>query len=97
MHQRLAAADEVHDYVKLRFENGDILSIYNACTVLAVNEAVELAALAGRCVDAVTEQEDAIRLIFGSLVLSVDLRDAAFKGPEAMQYLRPGRLPMVWS
>lgn len=88
--QRVIATDVVHDYLQVRFENGDLLNVYNVYELQGKTGAAQIGALVGLRVDATTMRKDAVRIECGALTLRMDLADASFSGPEALEYRQPG-------
>lgn len=83
------------------FEDGAaVLSIYNSCEVRGFSPESEQAitSLMGQRLLAVTMCSSCVELRFdGGCLLSVDVRDEAFIGPEAMVLHQPGKSPVVWT
>jgi hypothetical protein len=90
----ISAIDEVHDYLQLKFDNGDVLNVFNAYSLDMV---ADIRSLVGRRVTVVAEEPKEVRLEMGALRLSVDLSDAAFRGPEAIEYIPTSGSRVVWS
>lgn len=84
--RHVTAADVVHDYVQLKFDNGDVMNVFNEYGLEGA-EASGIHAIVGLCVAAVSVQSQELRIDFGGLKLSVSLLDAAFRGPEAIEYI----------
>lgn len=83
--------------LQLEFERGVGLSIYNACSLSGVDEGT-VEELAGAVVEYVIETKTDARVVFvGGRSIEIDLRDAAFNGPEAMQLTVPGDPTVVWN
>lgn len=94
--RRVVAAEVIHDYVQLRFDNGDVLNVFNE---YGIEGAVgsDVRALTGQCVAAVFTQPHEVRLDFGDLRFSVSLLDVAYRGPEAIVYIPSSGSRVVWS
>jgi hypothetical protein len=94
--QVVTDAATIHDYVQLAFGTGMGLSIFNDFEISP--EPLRLADLVGLRVSAVlsSADEEVIRFENGRS-LRVDLRDQAFRGPEAMNLYQAGRPPVVWN
>jgi len=87
---------EIHDYVQLHFNLGIVLNIYNPFQVEGTND-LGLDALVGATTTQVIERVEEVVLRFGTgAVISIDLREAAYTGPEAMLLRVPGGPIIVW-
>ena len=83
----------VHDYVQLYLSGGIIINIYNAFTLNPTNAVLE-----GETCTEVEQSEETIRFSFSTGVsLAVDLRPAAYSGPEALKLNIPGEPTVVWN
>lgn len=88
-------AIRVHDYHQLFFEEGAILNVYND---FEVSGGEGVGSLEGAKVEGVEDTEDAAALRFsGEKSLRIDLRDAAYSGPEALALRMPGKPVVVWN
>ena len=88
-------AATVHDYAQLAFGTDTGLSIYNDFRVAP--EQSRLDDLVGQRVISVASTETEAVIRFEKSSLTVDLRAAAFRGPEAMQLNRTGHRPVIWT
>ena len=87
----------VEDYFQLHFELGSSLSIFNTMSLAGpVAEDLE-AIMTRRLVSAEESKEKAILRFEDGSVVEVDLREGAFKGPEAMTLHVPGESIVVWN
>lgn len=93
---RVTAADVIHDYVQLRFDNGDVLNVFNEFAVGGVGTS-GIHLLIGQRVAAVCAQPHEVRLELGELIFSVSLLDTAYRGPEAIEYIPSSGSRVVWS
>jgi hypothetical protein len=93
---RVTTADVVHDYVQLRFDNGDVLNVFNDYEIEGSSLAT-LHALIGKCVVAVSTQPREVRLELGELSLIVSLLDTAYRDAEAIEYIPSSGSRVVWS
>lgn len=94
--QVVSTAAEVEDYLQLHFRDGACLNIFNPFSLSgALSTAVE--ALAERSLTTVTERAESVTLRFddGSTIV-VDMRDEAYRGPEALELRVPGKSIVVW-
>lgn len=88
-------AIQVHDYHQLFFEEGAILNVYNDFEVSGDGR---VSSLEGAKVEEVEDTEVAATLRFsGDKSLRIDLRDAAYSGPEALALRMPGKPVVVWN
>lgn len=81
----------------ISFENGISLAIYNRYNLggFVLSDAQRLI---GSTVAYVDEGVDAITIGFeNNWVLRIDMQDAAYTGPEAMQLRVPGEPIVIWS
>lgn len=92
----VTVADVVHDYIQLRFDNGDILNIFNEYGLEGIG-GFDVQALVGRRVASVSVQPQEVRVQLDGVQLRVSLLDAAFRGPEAIEYIPASGCPVVWS
>jgi len=91
----MADAMKVHDYVQLIFEQGIVLSIYNE---FRLPNGDDISSLRGeKLLKAEEKQEEIILHFSNGKSLSIDLRDEAYNGPEALQLNVPGQLTVVWN
>lgn len=89
--------DQLHGYVQLPCDLGVILSIYNEFSARGTDEA-GLDALVGTTITQVSEGSESAVIWFGTgATISVDLRDTAYRGPEAMNLNVPGEPTVVWT
>jgi hypothetical protein len=94
--QSVSWADSVHDYVQLRFGNGDLLNVYNKFLVDGLGNP-GLADLVGCVVEGVLADEGQVVLAFGAVSLRVSLLEASYQGPEAIEYIPLTGDRVVWS
>lgn len=92
----ISAIDEVHDYLQLNFDNGDVLNVYNAYS-LETRSGHGVRSLVGRRVTVVSEDAKEVRLELDALRLCIDLSNAAFRGPEAIEYIPKTGSRVVWT
>ena len=92
----ITSADAVHDYIQLRFESGDVLNVFNEYC-LEGDGAYDLRDLVGLCVKEVSEQTQKVLIDLGGLKFCISLLDAAFRGPEAIEYIPASGSRVVWS
>jgi len=86
---------KVHDYVQLLFEKDISLNIYNA---LRLYNGDDLRALNGAMLLTVEEKPDTLIFSFSNgKRLDVNLCDAAYSGPEALELNVPGQPTVVWN
>jgi hypothetical protein len=86
---------KVHDYVQLLFEKDISLNIYNA---LRLYNGDDLRALNGATLLTVEEKPDTLIFSFSNgKRLDVNLCDAAYSGPEALELNVPGQPTVVWN
>lgn len=89
--------DQIHDYVQLHCDLGVTLSIFNLFAARGTDEA-GLDALVGMTITQVSESPESAVIQFGTgATVSIDLRDAAYHGPEAMTLIVPGEPIVVWT
>lgn len=90
----VAASTLVVGDAGIEFDNGASLAIYNGFDV----EALGSEGCVGKRVCAAYEFEDRIEIHFdGGGVIKIDMRDAAYNGPEALQLRIPGRPIVIWN
>ena len=87
---------QLHGYIQLRFGDEIGMSIYNDVSVTP--SAIRIDGLVGKMVISITEQEDCINIRFldGSQ-LRIEMRQEAYKGPEAIELHRKGFPPVIWN
>ena len=86
---------KVYDYVQLFFEKDISLNIYNA---LRLFNGEDLRALNGATLLTVEEKPDTLIFSFSNgKRLDVNLCDAAYSGPEALEMNVPGQPTVVWN
>ncbi len=95
--QRVAAAGRVHDYVQLRFDQGDVLNVFNVFDLRDEHGPVTLDHLVGVSIETVDDERDFVRLAAGAIALRVDLTQNSFVGPEALHYIPTCGEQVVWS
>jgi len=94
---RVFSVDKDVDSCEVKFDGDISLSIYNLCSVTDFDEkAIE--SLSGMVVNDILIDQETFRLVFDRLDKSfdVDLRDSAFRGPEAMVLRIPDQPIFVW-
>lgn len=92
----ISVIDEVHDYLQLSFDNGDVLNVYNAYSFEA-GSGRGASSLVGRRVTLVAEDPKEVRLELDTEWLCINLSDAAFRGPEAIEYIPKSGSRVVWA
>lgn len=92
----VAAASEVEDYMQVRFQDGTWLNIFNPVS-LSGAACADVKALVDRRLTTATESAESVTLRFddGS-VMVVDMRDEAYRCPEALELSVPGEAIVVW-
>lgn len=89
------------DFVRLLFEEGWELAIYNPFTVEVSGKRVPLGdggLLVGKTVvRCVTTHDECLLQLSSDVSLRVDLRDEVFVGPEAMQLIGPAGEIIIWN
>ena len=81
----------------LAFEDGATLAIYNAFQVSGFSPGTSKK-LIGKSIKAISEDESKIVLTFeGQKSITIDMRDEAYWGPEAIQLCRPDQPIVVWN
>ena len=87
---------EIHGYVQLSFGDKIGISIYNEISIIP--EPVQIDELAGKMVTAVIEDGESIEFEFlDGVQLKIDMREPAYRGPEALQLNRNGLPPVIWN
>ena len=94
--QRVSVVERVHDYVQLRFSNGDLLNVYNDFSLSGATGG-DLATLANCVVEDVQADDRFLTFVFSEKSLQVGLVDAAYRGPEAIEYIAADGGRIVWS
>jgi hypothetical protein len=95
--QKIQNAVVVYDYIQIFFGNGAVLNVFNTF-VLAGFEYDAVSQLIGCEVSAVNESETEVKFAFlDNKSLSINLRDSAYKGPEAMEFFREDGECIVWN
>jgi hypothetical protein len=80
---------EVHDYIQLLFGKEIGLSIYN--DRFLIPRTTKLSDLVGKIITSIAENKDSVSLKFiDGTQLTIDMRDQAYHGPEALQLNYPG-------
>ena len=95
-HRRVTAAQVVHDYVQLAFGEEITISIYNEVQMKPAS--LQVGEFVGKVVTFADESPELISIKFvdGSEI-AVDLRPAAYRGPEALQLNRAGQPIVIWN
>ncbi|HKG15075.1 MAG TPA: hypothetical protein VKB12_17255 [Pyrinomonadaceae bacterium] len=94
----VSKASLVHDYLQVFFEGGAILNVYNVFH-LSGGAAGDGGAppLDASTLAAVKEEVQEVELTFSNgVVISIDMRDEAYQGPEALELIRAGSPTVVW-
>ncbi len=98
---RLTSHEIIEDYEQLTFEDGAaILSVYNPYELRGPEpeSGKTITSVMGRCLLAVTTRPSLVELRFeDGWSVTVDTRDEAFTGPEAMTLDQPGKPTVVWT
>lgn len=87
------------DQVTLRTDHHWVLAIYNRFTLKSVNgNDLNVASVGGHFVVAANCLDDSASIIFeDGTVLSIDLSDSGYTGPEAMQLSGPEGETIIWN
>jgi hypothetical protein len=93
---QITTADQIHDYVQLKFDNGDVLNVFNEYVVNGAGVS-GIHALIGQRVVTVHTQPNEVRIKLGELSFSVSLLEKAYRGPEAIEYIKSSGSRVVWS
>ena len=93
----ITEANKIADYFQIFFENGTILNIYNEYYFIP-NKTFNLSQIKGFKISDVLESKSEVKITFSNKInLIIDLRDDAFKGPEAITLSVPGDPMVVWN
>ena len=95
---KVSRASLIHDYLQVFFEGGAILNVYNVFHVSG-GPAVDGGAphVDASTLATVKEEGQKIELAFSNgVVISIDMRDEAYQGPEALELIRAGSPTVVW-
>ncbi len=88
---KILKGERIHDYYQITFEQGIYLNIYNSCTWPSHS-------LKNTVVLDIIENKEKIIFIFDNQEkLSVDMRDSAYNGPEALTLQVAGQPLVVWT
>jgi hypothetical protein len=90
----IAKMADIHDYSQVFFTDGSTLNIFNSYVL----EGVDMKEVQGRIINNATEGADEVKLSLtpsGSIL--VDIRDIAYIGPEAMEYVSKDNQITVWN
>lgn len=82
----------VHDYLQMIFSDSSTLNVYNKYSYDG-----DVSALEGKTLLSVAEQQDELSLRFVGSELRIGLADDDYSGPEAIEFKRPGKEPVVWN
>lgn len=95
---QLVRSECVEDYRQLWFQNGECLNVYNEHQIADSSHNSKCDDdLIGATLTAVHEDGTLIRLTFSNaLEVSIDMREDAYLGPEALELSRPGMPIVVW-
>jgi hypothetical protein len=91
----ISAAEQVHDYIQLHFDNGAILNIFNQYSLSGVDD-LDIRLIVGKRVTEIREDTLNLEMRFGAVQLHVNLSEAAFSGPEAIEYISAEGDRIVW-
>ena len=94
---RVSSVDHDADSFEFKFDGEISLSIYNLYSI-AEFEGKAIESLIGMVVNDVLIDQETFRLVFDHVdkTFDVDLRDSAFRGPEAMVLRIPDQSITVW-
>jgi hypothetical protein len=96
MGRRIQKAEMVHDYLQLWFDNGVVLNIFNAFTLIGF-VAYDLSQLVGCEVGSVVARDNAVEIVLmGGKLIRVGMADSDYQGPEAMEYIGVDGECIVW-
>jgi hypothetical protein len=80
------------DYISIGFESGDAINVYNQCKLEPHPPPVTNVIL-----EQVIESQVEVSLHFsGGVKLTINLRDEAYNGPEAIEWLRADGQYVIW-
>jgi hypothetical protein len=87
---------EVHDYVQIQFGDQTSISIYNRMQIFP--QSTKFGELVGKSVISTTEGKEHVELVLtGDNRIRIDMRDEAYRGPEALVLVRNGLPAVVWN
>lgn len=92
----LTGVERVHDYVQLRFDNGDLLNVFNEFRIEG-NRDADITVIVGLVVNVASTGKDEVCLRLGSKTFRISLLDSAYRGPEAIEYVPVSGNRVVWS
>ncbi len=93
--QYIKSANIIHDYLQLEFENGDRLNVFNRYFIHGLGE-TSVNSLVGLQLKSALADKEEIRLDFIALSIRIILKDDAFQGPEALEYISPAGVFVIW-
>ncbi|MCP5013379.1 MAG: hypothetical protein GY942_25675 [Aestuariibacter sp.] len=86
--------ESIHDYIQIVFADGTVLNIFNTYSY----DGASLFNVSDVKVIDVDELEEIVNIkLENGGVLLIDLKEAAYNGPEAMVLIRKGESPVVWN
>jgi len=92
-HKRIKSTKIFYDYIQIYFDDNSILNIYNSYSINGIG----LRKLRNFTISEATAQPDNILLTLsprGSI--KIGMKDSDYRGPEAMGYIGPNDLHIVW-
>lgn len=88
----VSKAELVHDYLQMTFSDKSTLNVYNRYIYDG-----DVTGLVGKTLLSIAEQEGELALRFFECDLRIGLADEDYSGPEAIEFRRPGKEPVVWN
>jgi hypothetical protein len=88
----VSKVERVHDYLQITFSDESTVNVYNKYSYDG-----DVSDLEGKTLLSIAEQPDLVSLRFFGSELQISLADDDFSGPEAIEFRRPGKKPVVWN
>ena len=93
LNKTILDVEDVHDYVQIRLSENSGLNIYNKFSMIDSDRA----SLPGRRIASVRSGDDCISIFLSPKgTIRVSIKDADFRGPEAMEYVAANGARVIW-
>ncbi len=93
---RIRKAEVIHDYLQLSFEDGAVLNVFNAYTVVGASPD-NLSIILESKISGVFVENESIDMEFSNgVVIRISMKESDYRGPEAIEYVGVDGVRTIW-